>query len=203
MRANISIPTSRGSDIITAADYMYNKYGHIYLTGKIDEEKAEEVNLQLIARDAMYPGLPIWIINQGPGGIIDPGFSIIDTMNAIRSPVYTVAVGLVASMNGIIGAAGEKGHRYALPHARIMIHEPLIPGGAGGSATSIQRISESILLTKKTINELLAECTGRSIEEIDKATSFDNYMSVDQAIEFGICDKVISDLSILYNKESE
>ena len=95
-------------------------------------------------------------------------------------------------MAAIILAGGQPGRRYILPHSKVMIHEPLLANGVGGSATSIKNISESILETRRIANSILAEHTGKTIEEIDEATSFDNYMSAEKAIEFGLCDKILN-----------
>ena len=127
--------------------------------------------------------------------------SVIPSENCKASPVYTLCTGIAASMDAVIFAAGEKGHRYILPHFRVMIHEPLLQGGAEGSATSILRISESIQDTKRKINGLLAGFTGRTAEEIDRATPFDNYMSAEQAVEFGLCDRILDDFGEIFGKE--
>ena len=103
-------------------------------------------------------------------------------------------LGLAASMAAVILASGQKDHRHILPHSRTMIHEPLINSGIGGSATSIQHLSESIMDTKRIINELLARHVGKTLEEIDQATSYDNYMNAEESVKFGICDDISVDI---------
>ena len=107
-----------------------------------------------------------------------------------------VCTGMAASMAAVILAGGQSGRRFILPHSKVMIHEPLISNGVGGSATSIKNISDSILKTREIINGILAKHTGKSVEDINKATDHDNYMNSNEAIEFGICDKITSKLSI-------
>ena len=107
-----------------------------------------------------------------------------------------ICTGMAASMAAILLAGGQKGNRYILEHSKVMIHEPLLANGVGGSATSIKNISESILETRKIVNGILAEHTGKSIEEINEATSFDNYMNAKEAIEFGICDAITKQIKV-------
>ena len=109
-------------------------------------------------------------------------------------PVYMYCTGMAASMAAVLLAGGQPGRRYILPHSKTMIHEPLLSGGVGGSATSIRNISDSILETRSIVNGILAKHTGKSIKEINKATSYDNYMNAEKSVEFGICDKVVQGL---------
>ena len=115
---------------------------------------------------------------------------IYDAIQGSQLDINMIATGLAASMAAIILAGGQKGRRMILPHSKVMIHEPLIAQGVGGSATSIQNISDSILKTRETVNGILAKHCEKSIEEINDATSFDHYMNAEEAIEFGICDKI-------------
>lgn len=133
---------------------------------------------------------PIKVVICSGGGEVIAGQAIYDLMQGVKNEVHTYCIGRAASMAAVLLAAGTKGHRYILPHSEVMIHEVLIGGGVGGSATSISKISESINKTRDVMNGILAKHTGKTIEEINEATSFDNYMTAQQAVEFGICDKI-------------
>ena len=133
---------------------------------------------------------PIKVVICSGGGEVIAGQAIYDLMQGVKNEVHTYCLGRAASMAAVLLAAGTKGHRYILPHSEVMIHEVLIGGGVGGSATSISKISESINKTRDVMNGILAKHTGKTIEEINEATSFDNYMTAQQAVEFGICDKI-------------
>ena len=110
-------------------------------------------------------------------------------------PVYMYCTGMAASMAALLLAGGQPGRRFILPHSKTMIHEPLLTGGVGGSATSIRNISDSILETRKIVNGILAKHTGKTLKEVNKATSFDNYMNAEKSVEFGICDRVVTSLT--------
>ena len=133
---------------------------------------------------------PIKVVICSGGGEVIAGQAIYDLMQGVKNEVHTYCIGRAASMAAVLLAAGTKGHRYILPHSEVMIHEVLIGGGVCGSATSISKISESINKTRDVMNGILAKHTGKTIEEINEATSFDNYMTAQQAVEFGICDKI-------------
>ncbi len=137
---------------------------------------------------------PIKVVLCSGGGEVIAGQAIYDIMQGIKNEVHTYCLGRSASMAAVLLAAGTKGHRYILPHSEVMIHEVLIGGGVGGSATSISKISESINKTRDVMNGILAKHTGKTIEEINEATSFDNYMTAEQAVEFGICDRIITNI---------
>ncbi len=167
----------------------------IFLTGEITSELAN-VFLSEFLLLSQEPDKPISIFVNSRGGEVNAGLMIYDLIQESKSPINIVCTGIAASMAAIIVAGGQEGRRYILPHSKMMIHEPLIEGGFGGSATSIKNISESIIKTREITNGILAKHTGRSIEEIDKATSFDNYMDSMQAIEFGLCDKILRTTTI-------
>ncbi|MGN0167860.1 MAG: ClpP family protease [Acetatifactor sp.] len=109
----------------------------------------------------------------------------------LQGAIKLYCTGIAASMAAIIPAGGQKGNRYILPHSKVMIHEPLIAGGVGGSATSIKNIADSILQTRKLVNEILSKHTGKTIGEIEESTSFDNYLNAEEAVKFGLCDQII------------
>ncbi len=160
----------------------------------IDEEITSE-----LAHDIVYELLylceeeePIDIFIDSPGGSVNAGLVIYDVIQALdgKIPINMYCVGMAASMAAVILAGGQKGRRFILPHSTCMIHEPLIAGGMGGSATSIKKTADSILETKKITNGILAKHTGKTVKEVDKATSFDNYMNAQETVKFGICDEI-------------
>ena len=164
----------------------------IFLEREIDDEMAAGFFKQVMHL-AKKPG-PIKVYIFSSGGSVTAGKAIYDVMQCCGEEVHTYCIGAAASMAAILLAAGTKGHRYILPHAEVMIHEVLVPGGVGGSATNIRKISESIDATKQVMNGILAKHTGKSIEEIDEATSYDHFMTAEESIEFGICDHIIESL---------
>lgn len=160
----------------------------VFLTGEINDKMANDFLSKMIYLSQSDEPVDIFI--NSPGGSVTAGLLIYDMLQACRFPVNLYCTGEAASMAAVILAGGQKGRRFILPHSRVMIHEPLIRGGMGGSATSIKRTAESILETKEITNGLLAKHTGKSVEEIDEATSFDNFMNSDEAISFGIADEI-------------
>lgn len=164
--------------------------GKLFLTGEVTEDMANNFVSELLY--LVEKGDPIDIYINSPGGSVNAGLVIYDVIQACKEKVdiNMYCIGMAASMGAVILAGGQKGRRYILPHSKVMIHEPLISGGMGGSATSIKKTADSILETKAITNGILAEHTGKTVEEIDEATSFDNFMNAKEAIEFGICDEV-------------
>ncbi|MGN1086824.1 MAG: ClpP family protease [Porcipelethomonas sp.] len=134
----------------------------------------------------------ITILIDSPGGEVNAGLVMYDMIQAYPFNIDMYCIGFAASMAALLLAGGRKGHRFILPHAHVMIHEPLIANGFGGSATTIERKAQSILETKAALNSILARHTGKTQEEIDMATLFDNFMTADESVEFGICDAVKS-----------
>lgn len=133
---------------------------------------------------------PITICISCTGGEVNAGLAIYDLLQSCPNEITMYCIGQACSMAAIILVGGQKGRRFILPHSRIMIHEVLLNGSVSGSATSISRISDSILETRKLLNSILAEHTGKTIEEIERATAFDNFMNAEEAITFGICDAI-------------
>ena len=163
----------------------------IFLTGEITSESANTFLSQYLFLEG-ESNEPITIYIHSNGGEVNAGLMIYDIIQSSSLKINMICTGMAASMAAIILAGGQPGRRYILPHSKVMIHEPLLANGVGGSATSIKNISESILETRRIANSILAEHTGKTIEEIDEATSFDNYMSAEKAIEFGLCDKILN-----------
>ena len=162
----------------------------IFLGTEIDDEVANSVVAQLLLLDSENPEKDIMLYINSPGGVITAGMAIYDTMNLIKADVQTICLGEAASMGAFLLSAGAKGKRMALPSARIMIHQPL--GGAKGQATDIEIQAAEILRIKKSLNEILASNTGQSIKKIEKDTDRDYIMTPQEALEYGMIDKVIS-----------
>ncbi len=161
----------------------------IMLSGEINDEVAASIVAQLLFLEAADPQKDIYLYINSPGGVVTSGFSIFDTMNYIKPDVCTICIGQAASMGAFLLSSGAKGKRFALPNARIMIHQPL--GGARGQATDIQIQAEEILRLKKLLNEILSKNTGKTVKTIEKDTDRDNFMSSKEALEYGLIDKVI------------
>ena len=162
----------------------------IMLNDEVNNTTASLVVAQLLYLEGQDPDKDISLYINSPGGVITAGMAIYDTMQYIKCDVSTICMGMAASMGAFLLAAGAKGKRYALPNAEIMIHQP--SGGAQGQATDIQIQAERILQTKKSLNTILAERTGQPYEVICKDTERDNFMTAQQAMEYGLIDKVIA-----------
>ena len=161
----------------------------IMLSGEIEDHMASLIVSQLLFLEAEDPEKDIYLYINSPGGVVTAGMSIYDTMNYIKPDVVTICMGQAASMGAFLLSSGEKGKRFALPHARIMIHQPL--GGAQGQATDIEIHAKEILRMKKELNEILAKNTGQTIRKITADTERDNFMSAKEAVEYGLIDKVL------------
>ena len=164
--------------------------GVVFVDGEITDELVNDVISQILYLKRENIGIKL-IINSC-GGSVNAGLALYDIIHEYRADITIFCMGMAASMGAVLFAAGKKGKRFILPHSKVMIHEPLIDRGMAGSATTIQKTAESIIETKKLINGILAECTGKNVKQIDKATAFDNFMTAQQAIEFGLCDKIIT-----------
>ena len=162
----------------------------IMLSGEINDYTANIAVAQLLFLAAEDPDKDIHLYINSPGGSVTAGFAIFDTMNYIKCDVSTICIGMAASMGAFLLSAGTKGKRIALPNSEIMIHQPL--GGARGQATDIKIQADLILRTRDNLNRILAENTGRSIEEIARDTERDNFMTAQQALEYGLIDKIFT-----------
>lgn len=160
----------------------------LFIEGEITAQTASEFEKSLMILIKEDKTKPIDVYISSPGGEITAGMQIYDAIQGHKSIIHLHGRGTVASMAAILLASGEKGHRSVNPHAKIMIHEPLLAGGLGGSATSIRKTAESILETKAMTVKVLAESTGRPESEIEEAISYDHYMNANEAILFGIAD---------------
>ena len=163
----------------------------IFLGEEINDAVASIVVAQLLFLESEDPGKDIHMYINSPGGSVTAGMAIYDTMNYVKCDVSTTCIGMAASMGAFLLSSGAKGKRYALPNAEIMIHQPL--GGAQGQATEIQIAAEHILKTKKKLNEILAANSGKPVEVVEKDTDRDNWLSADEAKEYGLIDNVIKE----------
>jgi len=162
----------------------------IMLSGEVNDQVASTIVAQLLFLEAQDPDKDIYFYINSPGGVITSGLSMYDTMNYIKPDIVTICMGQAASMGAFLLASGTKGKRYALPHARIMIHQP--SGGAQGQSTDIQIQAQEIQRLKDTLNQILAEKTGKKAKQIEKDTERDNFMSSKEAVEYGLIDKVLT-----------
>ena len=162
----------------------------IFLGTQIDDMVANLVVAQLLLLDSENPEKDIMLYINSPGGSVTAGFAIYDTMQHIRADVQTICLGQAASMGAFLLSSGTKGKRMALPHSRVLIHQPL--GGAQGQATDIEIQAQEIIRIKKSLNEILASNTGQDIAKIEKDTDRDYIMTPDEALKYGMIDKVIT-----------
>ncbi|MEN3239809.1 ATP-dependent Clp endopeptidase proteolytic subunit ClpP [Fructilactobacillus sanfranciscensis] len=162
----------------------------IMLSGEIEDNMANAIIAQLLFLDAQDSDKDIYLYINSPGGVITSGMAIYDTMNFIKSDVQTIVMGMAASMASVLATAGTKGKRFALPHSQIMIHQP--SGGAQGQQTEIEIAAKEILKARKMINKLLADHSGQPLEKIDRDTERDNYLSAQQAVDYGLIDGIMT-----------
>ena len=161
----------------------------VFLNGPVDDVLANVIIAQLLYLESENTNKPINLYISSPGGSISAGMGIYDTMQYIKPPVHTMCVGQAASMGSFLLAAGEPGHRYALPHSRIMIHQPL--GGAQGQATDIEIHAREIIRLRDELNTLLSKLTGQSLEVVNHDTDRDNFMTAKEARKYGLIDYIV------------
>ncbi len=190
------IPTPYVVEQTSRGERSYDIYSRllvdriVFLNGEVNDESAAAIVAQLLFLESQDPDKDISFYINSPGGSVTAGLAIYDTMNYIKCDVSTICIGLAASMGAFLLSSGTKGKRISLPHSEIMIHQPL--GGTQGQATDIKIYTENILKIKKTLNEVLSENTGKPLEVIELDTERDNYMTADEAMEYGLIDKVIA-----------
>ena len=161
----------------------------VFLSDEVNDTTASLIVAQMLFLEAQDPDKDISCYINSPGGSVTAGMAIYDTMQFIKCDVSTICIGMAASMGAFLLSSGTKGKRFALPHSEVMIHQPL--GGARGQASDIQIQAEHILRTKATLNRILAENTGKPLEIIERDTDRDNYMTAQEAMEYGLVDKVL------------
>jgi len=173
----------------------------VFVGTPVDDVVANTIIAQLLFLQAEDAAKDINMYINSPGGIVTAGLAIYDTMQYLKTPISTICIGQAASMGALLLAAGNKGKRFALPNARIMIHQPL--GGAQGQATDVEIQTKEILRIKKLLNEIMANHTGQALSKIEKDTDRDFYMSADEAAKYGLIDEVISQLKGEPKKKSK
>ena len=161
----------------------------VFLGASIDDNMANIIIAQLLFLESEDPTQDIYLYINSPGGYITSGLAIYDTMQYVKAPIVTMCIGQAASMGAVLLAGGDQGKRYALPHSRILIHQPL--GGAQGQATDIDIQAREILRMREEINKIFVKHTGQTIEKIDADTERDFYMTAEQALIYGIIDKIV------------
>ena len=188
--------TSRGGERSYDIFSRLLKERIIFLADEVNDQTASLVVAQLLFLESEDPNKDIQLYINSPGGSVTAGMAIYDTMNYVKCDVSTICIGMAASMGAFLLSSGAKGKRFALPNAEVMIHQP--SGGAKGQATEIQIVAESILKTKKKLNEILAKNTGQTVEKIAQDTERDNFMSAEEAKAYGLVDDIV-----LNRKETE
>lgn len=182
-------------DTVLTMETKFFQDRRIFVEGEITAESANCIVKQLLYL-AELNDEPINIYINSGGGSVNAGMLIYDIMQGIKSPVNIYVLGIAASMAAVLVCGGQKGRRYILPHSKCMIHEPLIEGGVGGSTTTIRNISESLLKTRELTNGILAKHTGKSMEEIEKACSYDHFFDAEEAVAFGLVDEIVESLFV-------
>lgn len=165
----------------------------LMITEPVDDHMMGIIVSQLLYLEAEDSQEPIHMYISSPGGSVMAGLAILDTMNLISAPVHTYAMGMVASMAAVLFSSGEKGHRYIMPNAEVMIHQPL--GGTSGQASDIEIQAKHILNLKKRLYQILSKATGKHIKTIEKESDRDNYFEADAAIKFGLADKILETIT--------
>ena len=163
----------------------------IFLSEDVNHVTASLIIAQMLFLESEDPDKEISFYINSPGGSITDGMAIVDTMNYIKCPVSTICVGLAASMGSVLLTCGAKGKRFATPNSEILIHQPLISGGLAGQTTEIKIHADHMVKTREKLNKLLSEKTGQSLEQIEKDTERDHYMTAQEALEYGLIDEII------------
>ncbi len=178
---------------VVGDSHLY-KQRALFISEAIDSTVAKRVISQLLAMEAEKPGTPITMYLNSPGGEVTSGFAIYDTMRFISSDVRVVSTGLTASIATIIFIGAEKQHRYSMPNAKFLIHQPLIPGQIRGQASDLEITARDILKTRERLNQLLAKECGQPLERIEKDTNRDFWMTASEALEYGLVNKIIESI---------
>ena len=163
----------------------------IFLGEDVNPTTSSLIIAQLLFLESEDPDKEISLYINSPGGSVTDGLAIVDTMNYIKCPVSTICVGLAASMGSVLLTCGAKGRRFATPNSEILIHQPLISGGLAGQTTEIKIHADHMVKTREKLNKLLSEKTGQSLEQIEKDTERDHYMTAQEALEYGLIDEII------------
>jgi ATP-dependent Clp protease protease subunit len=166
----------------------------VFLSDGVDSDSAKDIIRKLWYLDHLAPGKPILFIINSPGGSVDSGFAIWDQIKMLSSPVYTLVTGLAASMGSLLSLVAGKGKRFATPNSRIMIHQPLIGGVIRGQATDLEIQAKEMLKTRAQIVDVYVDATGKDRKAIEKAIDRDNWMTAEEALQFGLLDKIVTSM---------
>lgn len=180
--------TNRGTDLIPIETRMLAQR-RIFVEGEINDQTTNQFYQELTYLAMEDPDAPVRIFINSPGGSVDAGLSILDMIQTCHTPLQMYCFGNAYSMAAVLFAAGKQG-RYMLPHAKLMIHQPLVGQNMGGNATDIRSLSDSLMETKEELNRILAESTGKTMEQIDQATKYDHFFTASEALKFGLCDEI-------------
>lgn len=186
---NVLIKSSNGITQVSADSKLLSQR-KLFIEGEITPEAACEFIKKIMVLNAEDSSKPIDVLINSPGGEINSGMVMYDVIQASKAPIRMFCIGRAYSMGAVLFACGNHG-RYMLPHSELMIHEPLLGNRVGGNSSSIKSISESLLETKRKMNQILSKHTGKSEEEVEKATSYDHYYSPEESKEFGLCDQIV------------
>lgn len=186
---NVLVKSSNGITQVPADTKLLSQR-KVFIEGEISSESACEFAKKILVLNEEDTDKPIDVLINSPGGEINSGMVIYDVIQASKAPIRMFCIGHAYSMGAVLFASGNHG-RYMLPHSELMLHEPLLGNRIGGNSSSIQSISESLLEMKRKMNQILAKHTGKSEEEVERATSYDHYYSPEESKEFGLCDQVV------------
>lgn len=173
-------------------EYTLLRARRLFFSTGVGSESARSAIRKLWYMELIAPGEPITLIINSPGGSVDAGYAVWDQIKMLESPISTVVTGMAASMGSVLALCAPKGRRFATPHARFMIHQPSMPGGISGPATDIAIHAEEIVKIRDNIAKVYVEATGQSKETVDKALDRDTWMSPEQALDFGLIDKIVN-----------
>ena len=194
---NVLVKRSSGITQVSADSKLLSQR-KVFIEGEISSESACEFIKKILILNEEDTDKPIDVLINSPGGEINSGMAIYDVIQASKAPIRMFCIGRAYSMGAVLFSSGNHG-RYMLPHSELMLHEPLLGNRVSGNSSSIQSISESLLETKRRMNQILARHTGKSEEEVEKATSYDHYYSPEESREFGLCDEIVDFNKIMEN----
>ncbi len=194
---NVLVKSSSGVTQVSADSKLLSQR-KVFIEGEISSESACEFIKKILILNEEDTDKPIDVLINSPGGEINSGMAIYDVIQASKAPIRMFCIGRAYSMGAVLFSSGNHG-RYMLPHSELMLHEPLLGNRVSGNSSSIQSISESLLETKRRMNQILARHTGKSEEEVEKATSYDHYYSPEESREFGLCDEIVDFNKIMEN----
>ena len=194
---NVLVKSSSGITQVSAYSKLLSQR-KVFIEGEISSESACEFIKKILILNEEDTDKPIDVLINSPGGEINSGMAIYDVIQASKAPIRMFCIGRAYSMGAVLFSSGNHG-RYMLPHSELMLHEPLLGNRVSGNSSSIQSISESLLETKRRMNQILARHTGKSEEEVEKATSYDHYYSPEESREFGLCDEIVDFNKIMEN----